>query len=43
MNAEGVVVIGGHSVDDQEMKFGYAVTGTIHPDKVVTNAGCKSR
>jgi selenide,water dikinase len=41
MNAEGVVVIGGHSVDDKEMKFGYAVTGIIHPDKVVTNAGAK--
>ena len=42
MNEAGVVVIGGHSVDDQEMKFGYAVTGTIHPDKVVTNAGAQS-
>jgi len=41
MNAEGDVVIGGHSVDDTEMKFGYAVTGIIHPDKVVTNAGAK--
>ncbi len=41
MNAEGVVVIGGHSVDDQEMKFGYAVTGVIHPDKVFMNAGAK--
>jgi selenide, water dikinase len=41
MNAEGVVVIGGHSVDDQEMKFGYAVTGVIKPDKVITNAGSK--
>lgn len=41
MNAEGVVVIGGHSVDDQEMKFGYAVTGIIHPDKVVKNSGAK--
>jgi selenide,water dikinase len=41
MNAENVVVIGGHSVDDQEMKFGYAVTGTIHPDKVITNAGAR--
>src|SRR5688500_2928836 len=41
MNMEGVVVIGGHSVDDQEMKFGYAVTGIIHPDRVVTNAGAK--
>jgi len=41
MNAEGVVVIGGHSVDDQEMKFGYAVTGVIDPDKVITNAGAR--
>lgn len=41
MNAEGVVVIGGHSVDDAEMKFGYAVTGVVHPDKVITNAGAK--
>ncbi|HMT06428.1 MAG TPA: selenide, water dikinase SelD [Pyrinomonadaceae bacterium] len=39
MTEAGVVVIGGHSVDDQEMKFGYAVTGTIHPDNVFTNAG----
>ena len=42
MNLEGVVVIGGHSVDDAEMKFGYAVTGLIHPDRVVTNAGAKA-
>lgn len=42
MNEEGVVVIGGHSVDDAEMKFGYAVTGTIDPAKVVTNAGAKA-
>jgi selenide,water dikinase len=41
MNAAGVVVIGGHSVDDKEMKFGYAVTGVIHPEKVITNAGAK--
>jgi selenide,water dikinase len=42
MNADGVVVIGGHSVDDQEMKFGYAVTGVIDPDRVITNAGAKT-
>jgi selenide,water dikinase len=41
MNSEGVVVIGGHSVDDAEMKFGYAVTGIIHPDRIVTNAKSK--
>ena len=41
MTEAGVVVIGGHSVDDQEMKFGYAVTGIIDPNKVVTNSGAK--
>ena len=41
MNAEGVVVLGGHSVDDQEIKFGYAVTGVIDPNKVFTNAGAR--
>lgn len=39
MTEAGVIVIGGHSVDDQEMKFGYAVTGLIDPTRVVTNAG----
>jgi len=42
MNSENVVVIGGHSVDDQEIKFGYAVTGIIHPEKVIKNSGAKS-
>ena len=42
MNAEGVVVIGGHSVDDQEMKFGYSVTGVIDPKKIITNSGAKA-
>lgn len=42
MNAENVVVIGGHSIDDAEIKFGYAVTGLIHPDKVVKNSGAKA-
>jgi selenide,water dikinase len=41
MNAEDVVVLGGHSVDDQEMKFGYAVTGIVHPDRVISNAGAR--
>jgi selenide,water dikinase len=41
MHEEGVVVLGGHSVDDLEMKFGYAVTGTIHPQKIVKNGGAK--
>ena len=38
MREAGCVIIGGHSLADQEMKFGYAVTGTIHPDRVITNA-----
>ena len=38
MTSENVVVIGGHSVDDQEMKFGYAVTGIIDPKRVITNS-----
>jgi selenide,water dikinase len=41
MNSENVVVLGGHSVDDQEIKFGYSVTGIINPDRVITNSGAK--
>lgn len=37
----GVTLVGGHSIDDQEPKFGLAVTGVVHPDKVRTNAGAK--
>jgi selenide,water dikinase len=35
----GCVVLGGHSVRDEELKLGYAVTGTIHPERIKTNAG----
>jgi selenide,water dikinase len=42
MNVENVVIIGGHSVDDQEIKFGYAVTGIVHPEKVVKNSSAKA-
>ena len=34
-------VIGGHSIRDAEIKFGYAVTGTIHPRRVLTNSGAQ--
>ncbi len=37
----GCAVIGGHSVQDNEVKFGYAVTGTIHPERIKTNAGAR--
>jgi selenide, water dikinase len=33
----GVLIVGGHSIDDNEPKYGLAVTGVIHPDRVVTN------
>ncbi|CDO03550.1 Selenide, water dikinase [Oceanobacillus picturae] len=36
-----ITLVGGHSIDDKEPKFGLAVTGTVHPDKVLTNAGAK--
>jgi len=37
----GATLVGGHSIDDKEPKFGLAVTGVVHPDKVRTNAGAK--
>ena len=40
MEAE-CTVIGGHSIRDPEIKFGYAVTGTIHPQRVLTNSGAR--
>ncbi len=41
MAEAGCVVVGGHSIRDPEIKFGYAVTGTVHPQKVWTNAGAR--
>ena len=38
----GVALLGGHTVQDQEVKFGYAVTGEVHPDRMWTNAGAKA-
>jgi selenide,water dikinase len=37
----GAVIIGGHTVRDAEIKFGYAVTGIIHPQRIYTNANAK--
>ncbi len=37
----GAVVLGGHTVDDVELKYGLAVTGTVHPKKIVTNKGAE--
>jgi selenide,water dikinase len=38
MHEAGVALLGGHTVDDPELKYGLAVTGTVHPDKVVHNS-----
>src|SRR5262245_62456453 len=38
----GAVLVGGHTITDKELKFGLSVTGTIHPSKIVTNAGAKA-
>ena len=38
----GAALGGGHSVDDPEPKYGLAVTGVVHPDKVLTNCGAKA-
>ncbi len=37
----GALLVGGHSVDDGEPKYGLSVSGIVHPDKVLTNAGAK--
>jgi selenide, water dikinase len=37
----GCVVVGGHSIRDEETKFGYSVTGMVHPKKVLANLGAK--
>ncbi|WP_143170632.1 selenide, water dikinase SelD [Desulfopila aestuarii] len=37
----GACLVGGHSVDDNEPKYGLCVNGVVHPDRVITNAGAK--
>lgn len=41
MHEAGCVVLGGHSVADDEIKFGYSVTGTVHPGKIRPNGGAR--
>ena len=38
----GASMAGGHSVDDNEPKYGLAVTGSVHPDRILTNKGCRA-
>lgn len=37
----GALVVGGHTIEDNEPKYGLAVTGLVHPDHVITNAGAR--
>ena len=37
----GIAILGGHSIQDPEPKYGLAVTGTVHPRRVLTNSGAK--
>jgi selenide, water dikinase len=39
VRAAGAMVVGGHSIDDPEPKYGLAVTGVVHPDELLSNAG----
>jgi selenide,water dikinase len=41
MAEAGVALVGGHSVDDLELKYGLSVTGTVHPRRVITKAGAR--
>ena len=41
LTQQGVTLLGGHSVDNEQIMFGYSVTGLIDPNKVATNSGAK--
>ncbi len=41
LNQYGVTLVGGHSVDNEQIMFGYSVTGTIHPSEVARNSGAR--
>ena len=38
----GALLVGGHSVEDPEMKYGLAVTGVVHPDRIFTKGGARA-
>ncbi len=38
----GALLVGGHSIEDPELKYGLSVTGTVHPDRVLLNAGARA-
>ena len=37
-----IAIVGGHSIEDAEPKYGMAVTGVVHPDELLTNSGCRA-
>jgi len=41
VRAAGALIVGGHSIIDKELKYGLAVTGVVHPDRIVRNVGVK--
>jgi selenide,water dikinase len=41
IHESGAVILGGHSISDDQIKFGYSVTGLIDPEQVITNAGAR--
>lgn len=42
VNEAGALIVGGHTIDDHPPKYGLAVVGTVHPDRLVTNAGARA-
>jgi len=38
----GALLVGGHSIEDDELKYGLSVTGTVHPKRLVTNSGARA-
>jgi len=41
LSEAGASLVGGHSVDDRELKYGLCVMGTVHPDRIITNTGAR--
>ncbi|MCU1273626.1 MAG: selenophosphate synthase [Bryobacterales bacterium] len=42
IHESGCVIVGGHSIADDEIKFGYSVTGTVHPERIKANSGARA-
>ena len=41
VNEAGATIVGGHSIDDKEPKYGLSVTGFAHPDDILSNSACE--